>query len=124
MTTNKPQAQTKLPEPIALVVNNNQLGWSNIVETKPHVTLDIGLELYTRKQLEDALTLQAQEHAEELEKVKNPEIIKELRLSYREDGTRMFNSMPDYEYLKIEAINRVADALEALTEKSEGEEQA
>ncbi len=33
-------------EPIAVVVNNNQDGWKNIVETKPNVTLNIGTELF------------------------------------------------------------------------------
>lgn len=32
--------------PIAEVVNNNQEGWTNIIETKPNVTLDIGALLY------------------------------------------------------------------------------
>lgn len=31
---------------IATVVNNNQAGWLNIVETEPNVTLDIGTKLY------------------------------------------------------------------------------
>ena len=31
---------------IATVINNNQPGWENIVETEPHVTLDIGTKLY------------------------------------------------------------------------------
>lgn len=32
-------------KPIAKVINNNQPGWTNIVETEPHVTLDVGTEL-------------------------------------------------------------------------------
>lgn len=31
---------------IAIVVNNNQPGWTNIVETAPNVTLDVGTKLY------------------------------------------------------------------------------
>ena len=34
-------------KPVAKVINNNQPGWENIVETEPHVTLDIGTELFT-----------------------------------------------------------------------------
>ena len=34
--------------PIAKVINNNQPGWTNIVETEPNITLDIGTELFTR----------------------------------------------------------------------------
>lgn len=33
-------------KPIAKVINNNQPGWTNIIETEPNVTLDIGTELY------------------------------------------------------------------------------
>ena len=32
--------------PIAVVVDNNQLGTQHIVETAPHVTLDVGMALY------------------------------------------------------------------------------
>lgn len=32
--------------PIATVVNNNQPGWINLIETAPHVTLDVGTKLY------------------------------------------------------------------------------
>ena len=31
---------------IAKVTNNNQGGWENIIETAPHVTLEIGKKLY------------------------------------------------------------------------------
>lgn len=31
---------------IATVINNNQPGWTNIVETEPNVTLDVGTKLY------------------------------------------------------------------------------
>lgn len=34
---------------IAKVINNNQPGWTNIVETEPHVTLDVGTKLYLKK---------------------------------------------------------------------------
>jgi hypothetical protein len=33
-------------KPIATVVNNNQPGWLNIVETEPNVTLSVGTKLY------------------------------------------------------------------------------
>ena len=33
-------------QPIATVINNNQDGWKNIIETAPNVTLDIGTKLY------------------------------------------------------------------------------
>lgn len=33
---------------IAKVINNNQPGWTNIIETEPHVTLDVGTELFTK----------------------------------------------------------------------------
>lgn len=42
-----------------------------------------------------------------------------VKLGVREDGTRTFNGMPDYEYLKIEAINRVAEAIESLSHRDE-----
>lgn len=32
--------------PIATVVNNNQPGWQNLVETEPNVTLPVGTKLY------------------------------------------------------------------------------
>jgi hypothetical protein len=32
--------------PIATVINNNQPGWTAIIETEPHVTLDVGTKLY------------------------------------------------------------------------------
>lgn len=31
---------------IATVINNNQPGWTNIIETEPGVTLDVGTKLY------------------------------------------------------------------------------
>lgn len=33
-------------EPIATLINNNQPGWTNIIETAPSVTIDIGTSLY------------------------------------------------------------------------------
>ena len=33
-------------EPIAKLTNNNQPGWTNIIETKPNVTIDVGTALY------------------------------------------------------------------------------
>lgn len=33
-------------EPIAKLVNNNQPGWLNIIETSPNVTIDIGTPMY------------------------------------------------------------------------------
>lgn len=37
----------KAAGPVAKVINNNQPGWTNIVETAPNVTLDIGTPLYS-----------------------------------------------------------------------------
>jgi hypothetical protein len=31
---------------VATIINNNQPGWQNIIETEPHVTIDIGTDLY------------------------------------------------------------------------------
>ncbi len=33
-------------KPIATVINNNQPGWTNIIETEPNVTLPVGTRLY------------------------------------------------------------------------------
>jgi len=33
-------------KPVATVINNNQPGWTNIIETEPNVTLEIGTKLY------------------------------------------------------------------------------
>ena len=33
-------------EPIATLINNNQSGWTNIIETAPNVTIDVGTKLY------------------------------------------------------------------------------
>lgn len=33
-------------EPIATLINNNQAGWTNIIETAPNVTIDVGTPLY------------------------------------------------------------------------------
>ena len=35
-----------MTDPIATVINNNQPGWTNIIETAPNVTLDVGTKLY------------------------------------------------------------------------------
>lgn len=32
-------------EPVATLVNNNQSGWINLIETKPNVTIDVGEQL-------------------------------------------------------------------------------
>lgn len=34
---------------IATIINNNQPGWTNIIETSPNVTLDVGTELYIKE---------------------------------------------------------------------------
>lgn len=51
-------------KPIAKVVNNNQEGWKNIVETEPNVTLLVGTELYTKEQVYKSIL-------EELDIIKN-----------------------------------------------------
>lgn len=33
-------------KPIATVINNNQPGWTNIIETEPHVTIPVGTKLF------------------------------------------------------------------------------
>lgn len=42
-----------MSKPIAIVINNNQPGWTNIVETPPNVTLMINTELFTQEQLDE-----------------------------------------------------------------------
>lgn len=37
---------------VATVVNNNQRGWTNIVETAANVTLELGTELYVKEEKE------------------------------------------------------------------------
>lgn len=39
-------SNTPAQRPIAYVINNNQEGWKNIIETAPNVTLPIGTALY------------------------------------------------------------------------------
>lgn len=43
---------------VATVINNNQPDWTNIIETAPNVTLDIGTKLYVKepKSFEEVLT--------------------------------------------------------------------
>lgn len=36
---------------IATLINNNQPGWTNIIETAPNVTIDVGTKLYDQKAL-------------------------------------------------------------------------
>lgn len=33
-------------EPVAKLINNNQPGWTNIIETAPNVTIDVGMPVY------------------------------------------------------------------------------
>jgi hypothetical protein len=33
-------------EPVGKLVNNNQPGWQNIIETAPGVTIDVGMPVY------------------------------------------------------------------------------
>ena len=33
-------------EPIATLINNNQPGWVNLIETAPNVTIDVGTQVY------------------------------------------------------------------------------
>ena len=35
-------------KPIAKLINNNQPGWTNIIETDPNITINVGTELYLR----------------------------------------------------------------------------
>jgi hypothetical protein len=37
-------------EPIATLINNNQPGWTNIIETAPNVTIDVGTKLYAARE--------------------------------------------------------------------------
>lgn len=46
-------------------------------------------------------------------------INEEVRMEIHEDGSRFFNGMPDYEYLKIQALKRIADGIESLSQKPE-----
>ena len=46
MDTNTAVAPSAVADHIAIVTNNNQPGWTNIVETAPNVTLDVGTKLY------------------------------------------------------------------------------
>jgi hypothetical protein len=36
-------------EPIATLVNNNQAGWINLIETVPNFTIDVGTKLYCER---------------------------------------------------------------------------
>jgi hypothetical protein len=38
-------------QPIATVIDNNQPGWTNIIETAPNVTLPVGTKLYDQSAL-------------------------------------------------------------------------
>jgi hypothetical protein len=58
------QSEHLSEEPIGIVINNNQPGWTNIIETKPNVTLEVGTKLY-------ALTAQKPSAAVDLEALKN-----------------------------------------------------
>lgn len=39
------------PQPIATVIDNNQPGWTNIIETAPNVSLPVGTKLYDQNAL-------------------------------------------------------------------------
>lgn len=45
------ETTSRHPEPICTVINNNQPGWTNIVETAPNVTLPVGTKLYDESAL-------------------------------------------------------------------------
>jgi hypothetical protein len=47
-------ADIKRNAPVAVVVNNNQPGTQHIIETAPHVTLDVGTKLYAAPRSETA----------------------------------------------------------------------
>ena len=53
-----PDTEPSDPHAVAVVINNNQSGWRNIVATRPNVTLPVGTELYVA----------ASEAAQEVEK--------------------------------------------------------
>jgi hypothetical protein len=38
-------------EPVAKLLNNNQPGWQNIIETAPNVTIDVGTPLFIEEHL-------------------------------------------------------------------------
>ncbi len=59
-----------MKEPIAVVINNNQDGWKNIIETKPNVTLMIGEKLYSESQIRSHISLLIEKQVEMLEKAK------------------------------------------------------
>jgi hypothetical protein len=46
-------ADEQIPQvdPICRVINNNQVGWTNIVETAPNITLEVGAPLYDRSSI-------------------------------------------------------------------------
>lgn len=45
------ETTSRHPESICTVINNNQPGWTNIVETAPNVTLPVGTKLYDESAL-------------------------------------------------------------------------
>jgi len=52
---NLKEKETWEDNPIAIVINNNQKGWENIVETKPFTTLDVGEKLYSESQVREEI---------------------------------------------------------------------
>lgn len=58
-------------EPIATVINNNQAGWENIIETKPNVTLVVGTKLYLSANINPVELLESRAQVARLREAKH-----------------------------------------------------
>jgi len=61
-------------EPIATVINNNQDGCKNIIETAPNVTLDIGTPLFLAASSDRKISDRAHSYVCECEEIANDAI--------------------------------------------------
>jgi len=70
ITPTQPEKEWK-EEEVAIVINNNQEGWTNLVETAPNTTLILGTKLYSQEQVQSLLSQKDKEVCDKIDQLKN-----------------------------------------------------
>lgn len=105
------------PKSIATVINNNQPGWTNIVETAPNVTLPVGTKLYD----ESALISVGCGVADEIWKRQSSVEPSEPRMPlehYRTENGKLRKAMADLMHKCPRCRAEAKEALSAMTRKA------
>lgn len=109
-------------EPIARVINNNQPGWTNIVDTAPNVTLEVGAPLYSRESvMRLAAALAGAIHKNE-PPPQEPHVMKQIEHALKDHPDKISRELADYivgciaDYRCVKEAPPPQDAVAAMKE--------